>query len=81
MERKITIVPLSIALEKNQDRTETRKWKRLACLGRHENHQLILQYSDKYPLKTLYPPDIRVCVDGNWVIAQKVDDLPRDVYK
>ncbi len=75
MEQKVTIVTLSESLQKNLDRDERHEWKRISCLGRHENHQLILQYSNKFPLKPLYPPDIRAMVDGNWVIAQKVADL------
>ena len=80
MEKYVTVITLPDAIKNNQIRCEKDKWRKIAVTGRHKNHYLILQYSDNYPLKPLYPPDIRASVDGIWVITQKVEDLPRNVY-
>ena len=81
MERRVTVITLPDAIKRIKMPTERERWKTIACIGRHENHYLILQYSGDYPLELLYPPDIRAFVDGNWVITQKVDELPGDMYK
>nr|QBK86180.1 MAG: hypothetical protein LCMAC101_07750 [Marseillevirus LCMAC101] len=77
MEKKITTATLLEALEEHTttDKVQTRKWREIACNGRHENHELILQYSDRYSLKDLYPPPIRAMVDGVWVITQEVENI------
>ena len=80
MEKCITVITTQDAIKRiaSGDRNNLGK---IVHNGRHENHYLILQYSDSYPLGFLYPPDIRASVDGNRVFAQKVEDLPRNVYK
>ena len=73
MENQVTIITIRDAMDSRQDGDSMRELRRISCVGRHENHQLILQYSDRFPFETLYAPDIRASVDNNWVLVQKVD--------
>ena len=69
MERTTTIITIPDAHKAKNDRDEKSKLRMIAFNGRYNNHQLIIQYSDMYLLESLYTPDIRALIDGNWVIA------------
>lgn len=72
MENQMTVITIQDAINNRQDGDRMRELKRISCVGRYENHQLILQYSDEFPFETLYAPDIRASIDNNWVLVQKV---------
>ena len=74
--KRTTIITVPDSHGAKIDKDEKFNLKRIACLGRHENHYLILQYSDKYPLNHLYTPEIRAQIGDKWVITQKVEDHP-----
>jgi hypothetical protein len=72
MERKVTIATLSEAVDAHVNKTQTKTWLGIALNGRHMNHQLIIQYSNRYPLKVLYHVGIRRNIDEVWVATQKM---------